>query len=1087
MANRYRDQYGANEIPMEAADSGFLGVNMLLDPGLLKTGAAYRDVNQMLAGPGIAAGAINMRFSRGVAETRAGTVAPTWCNPRNTAVILADSGIVNVIASGSAVLHGDYEGMLAIGGGRVYWLPRLAANVNSKAAYQWKQADGNIANLEYDGAAWVLEYWPDTTAGSGGAVNIATSNPTSAGPEAATWPANVSVFESPWVAPWAEPILAAAPFADPDGVEWLVLAFPSRVVRVRQAEPPRVISLPDGVTLAAPVKLLQTFNSMVMLRGFAATPLAWDGDDGNGFETIPDADPNGSYTRSIPPAKTGAVMNNRLFLPFDRDTVAVSDILNFTRYDAQLNAFRINAGEDDAIQAVFPFRRTNLLVFKEFSTHVITDVTGDLSNVGAEIVNSEIGCPAPDSIAAVGGDVYFLSHNGVFQVSEVVEQSMQVQEMPVSEPIDPLIKRINWNYVHLAAGIVMGDYYRLAVPIDGATRNNAVLVYDTVRGSWQGYDTYPEDFCPDLFTKGKHDGRRRAIAIDQQRATVAVLDIGTTDAFAVAVTDTNATLTTSFAGEDNDFTVTSKTAGTVGNATTLAVAATTTSATTVGVAGTEITVTPGDMTWNQRESNRYWHSVASSANGVKLVAGVSPGYVYTSNDGGATWNQRGVSADWNAITSSIDGTKLAAATPVGIMLSSNSGLTWTATETAESWFWVSGSSDGVKLAAIVSNGQIHTSADSGATWTARESNRAWSGIASSADGVKLVAVVSSGRIYTSTDSGATWTARESSRSWRSVASSADGVKLVATVTNGQIYTSTDSGATWTARESNRAWYGVACSTDGMIIAAMELGGNVHTSTDGGATWTSRLSTGWWYSVAMSSDGSKIIAGPSVVTAGKIYVGTNTTAADIVSAINASSPAFALVNASIATGNDGTGTVGTLTTTNLSGGFNGTGLVFPAVVTENQITSQLTTRGYILLDDGPKRLRHGHVTVETWNPNFTIETLTEGVNEANTALEDRTRDRTKWHVHGKADYVTTNENHDHDAPKRRDYSTPLPAAGLELDTGVRLQLMQESIEQFPIRQHGRWLALRITNTQDRISIKAAGIDGQNIRNQRRVFA
>jgi hypothetical protein len=140
-----------------------------------------------------------------------------------------------------------------------------------------------------------------------------------------------------------------------------------------------------------------------------------------------------------------------------------------------------------------------------------------------------------------------------------------------------------------------------------------------------------------------------------------------------------------------------------------------------------------------------------------------------------------------------------------------------------------------------------------------------------------------------------------------------------------------------------------------------------------------------------------------------------------------------------------------------------------------------------LDDGPKRLRHGHVTVETWNPNFTIETLTEGVNEANTALEDRTRDRTKWHVHGKADYVTTNENHDHDAPKRRDYSTPLPADGLELDTGIRLQMMQESIEQFPIRQHGRWLALRITNTQGRISIKAAGIDGQNIRNQRRVFA
>lgn len=724
MANRYRDQYGANEIPMEAADSGFLGVNLMLDPGLLKTGAAYRDVNQMLAGPGIAAGAINMRFARGVAETRAGTIAPTWCNPRATR--LGEFASNELTRYANAKDDTRELGCVLVEFPLPNAYPQLAGNwllfntgtlVDGKPSWIYFVSGGGYGGVQWNAIEGKWQFYLLRFSPYFFAEAYATGNTDY--PWQATWPSSVSLTTSafvapspvsmqmrvtrvPYVSPWSEPILAAAPFADPDGVEWLVLAFASRVVRCRQAEPPRVIPLPAGLTLQAPVKLLQTFDSMVMLRGFDRQPLAWDGDDGSGFEAIPEADPNGSYTASISNAETGAVMNNRLFLPFDRDTVAVSDILDFTRYDAQLNAFRINTGEDDAIVAVFPFRRTNLLVFKSHSTHVITDVTGDLSNVGAEIVNSEIGCVAANSIAAVGGDVFFLAQGGIYQVSEIIEQSMQVQEFPVSQPIEPLMRRINWNYAHLAQAVVMGDCYRLAVPIDGATRNNAVLVYDTVRGYWQGYDTYPDDFAPDLFTKGKHDGRRRAIAIDQARAVVCVLDIGATDA---------------------------------------------------------------------------------------------------------------------------------------------------------------------------------------------------------------------------------------------------------------------------ARRAEA------------------------TLTD----------------------------------------------------------------------------------------------PYPYIIDEFQITSQLTTRGYILLDDGPKRLRHGTVTLETWNPSFTIETVTEGVNEFATIMADRTRDRTKWHLHGKADYDTTNAAHNHAAPKRRDYSVPIPSGGIELDTGIRLQQMQESIEQFPIRQHGRWLALRITNTQGRIAVKAAGIDGMNIRNSNRIHA
>ena len=200
-----------------------------------------------------------------------------------------------------------------------------------------------------------------------------------------------------------------------------------------------------------------------------------------------------------------------------------------------------------------------------------------------------------------------------------------------------------------------------------------------------------------------------------------------------------------------------------------------------------------EVTWTARESTRNWWSVASSADGTKLVAGVLGGQLYVSTDSGATW---------------------------------------TARESTRNWISVASSADGTKLVAAVGGGQLYVSTDSGTNWTARESNRGWHSVASSADGTKLVAAVYEGQLYVSTDSGATWTARESDRRWYSVASSADGTKLVAAVVGGQLYTSTDSGATWTACESNRDWWAVASSADGNKLIAAVSGGQLYTSQGG---------------------------------------------------------------------------------------------------------------------------------------------------------------------------------------------------------------------------------------------------------------
>ncbi len=197
----------------------------------------------------------------------------------------------------------------------------------------------------------------------------------------------------------------------------------------------------------------------------------------------------------------------------------------------------------------------------------------------------------------------------------------------------------------------------------------------------------------------------------------------------------------------------------------------------------------GAWTARERNDNRYWSSVASSADGIRLVAVEANGQIYTSTDSGVSWTARELNRRWSSVASSADGTRLAAVVRFGqIHTSTDSGVSWTARESTRYWASVASSADGTRLVAVVAGGQIYTSTDSGVSWTARESNRTWFSLASSASGTRLVALDGGGDIYISTDLGVTWTAQGLSvRRWSSVASSSDGTRLVASVDNGQLY------------------------------------------------------------------------------------------------------------------------------------------------------------------------------------------------------------------------------------------------------------------------------------------------------------
>jgi photosystem II stability/assembly factor-like uncharacterized protein len=211
------------------------------------------------------------------------------------------------------------------------------------------------------------------------------------------------------------------------------------------------------------------------------------------------------------------------------------------------------------------------------------------------------------------------------------------------------------------------------------------------------------------------------------------------------------------------------------------------------------------VTWTQSSApTNFWYSVASSADGKKLVAvsGSSrggDGLVYSSSDSGVTWMQTTAPrGDWASVASSGDGAKLVAAeTDVGpIYVSGDSGATWTQTSAPSNyWSSVASSADGTKLFAVCGPG-IYASTDSGVTWTSLlggpDDYLNASFAASSADGKKL-AINSFGEIYTSSDAGASWgLAFSTNAEWTAAAFSADGSKLVAvagaySIASGQSY------------------------------------------------------------------------------------------------------------------------------------------------------------------------------------------------------------------------------------------------------------------------------------------------------------
>jgi hypothetical protein len=245
----------------------------------------------------------------------------------------------------------------------------------------------------------------------------------------------------------------------------------------------------------------------------------------------------------VPPTITGEPFENRILFYNPRSTIQsepspgrdqflMTDILDSTSYDPVLGVFNINTAQSDIIIRLWPFFHQGVVIFLKRSIWLQTNFTIEPLLTTQQQLNSAIGLVAQKGVLLVGGDTLFLSEpGGIYRLSEVIQQNITTEPVPITEPIDPLIRRINWQSAYLpyvVATALVGDYAYFAVPLDeSAGGSNALLVYNTVSRMWESVDTWPEsDFRINSLHVIQVAGRQSCLAVDFFGQRVILLESG---------------------------------------------------------------------------------------------------------------------------------------------------------------------------------------------------------------------------------------------------------------------------------------------------------------------------------------------------------------------------------------------------------------------------------------------------------------------------------------------------------------------------------------------------------------------------------
>lgn len=331
-------------------------------------------------------------------------------------------------------------------------------------------------------------------------------------------------------------MLGTGIYSNPRASAEFLMATATEVWRTTDSGYPQKIALPAGVTLSGRVRFVQAFDKVLLLRGEekSKTILEWNGTPTGSFKAIKKKDPLNHDTAVTPPLERAVIFANCLVFPLGRSNIGKSDPGDYTSYDPVFENFPANLGFSDVITSLFTYPKSGLIIGKRNRIELLSGFTDPNHPENAELqtLSSSVGTCAWDSWLMVGGDVWFLSNpGGVFRVAEVIQDRLEAVAVPISEEIEPIIRRINWKYAAGAVAGLDGIYYKLAVPLDNSPVNNCLLVFNTVTKACEGYDLFDsaagmqvDDLLP--FT---YHGDNRLYAANYADRTIHLLEEGKFD------------------------------------------------------------------------------------------------------------------------------------------------------------------------------------------------------------------------------------------------------------------------------------------------------------------------------------------------------------------------------------------------------------------------------------------------------------------------------------------------------------------------------------------------------------------------------
>ena len=254
----------------------------------------------------------------------------------------------------------------------------------------------------------------------------------------------------------------------------------------------------NGYTIATvPNANTFTFYSGVKDHASDSCVLSVAQSQGIGFVHMP-APPWGVYhqRRIICPyyyTSTGTSGSETITSRNVRDELIFSDVFDSDTYDHIQNQFKVTAGIADYLQYVHPFTDDNAVVLNRNSIHLLSGLSGSLTDITLKEITREAGLAARRSVVTIANQIFFLSDNGVYATAFGDLYNLRGAGLPLSDPIDPIIRQINKAYADKSVAIYHNNRYYIAVPLGTSTYNNAILVYNLLNQGWESVDLIEQE------------------------------------------------------------------------------------------------------------------------------------------------------------------------------------------------------------------------------------------------------------------------------------------------------------------------------------------------------------------------------------------------------------------------------------------------------------------------------------------------------------------------------------------------------------------------------------------------------------------